>query len=136
MKPKNSPIFFFYWKVLSGKVSFNNLLSTTLIISCTPTYSEKNLLLDGFDGYRFWIFSWAVSHICANDNIGLKWALQTDRKTSSFVTSVIVSLSSVSSSRCFQFSFTDFALVYRSAFAQIFPRSQSLRKSNTSTNQS
>jgi hypothetical protein len=37
------------------------------------------------------------------------------------------------SSRCFQFSLTDFSLVYRFAFAQIFPRSQPMRKSNTST---
>jgi hypothetical protein len=36
------------------------------------------------------------------------------------------------SSRRFQFSFTDFSLVYRSAFVQIFPRSQPMRKSNTS----
>jgi hypothetical protein len=34
------------------------------------------------------------------------------------------------SSRCFQFSFIDFSLVYRSAFAQIFPRSQPMRESN------
>jgi hypothetical protein len=33
-------------------------------------------------------------------------------------------------SRRFQFSFTDFSLVYGSAFAQIFPRSQPMRKSN------
>jgi hypothetical protein len=32
----------------------------------------------------------------------------------------------------FQFSFTDFSLVYRSAFAQIFPRSQPMTKSTTS----
>jgi hypothetical protein len=31
-----------------------------------------------------------------------------------------------------QFSFTDFSLVYRSVFAQIFPRSQPMRQSNTS----
>jgi hypothetical protein len=37
------------------------------------------------------------------------------------------------SSRRFQFSFTDFSLVYRSVFAQIFSRSQAMRKSNTST---
>jgi hypothetical protein len=136
MKPKNSPIFFFYWKVLSGKVSFNNLLSTTLIISCTPTYSEKKLLLDRFDGYRFWIFSWAVSHICANDEYRSQVGA-TNRPENIVIRYVSdVSLSSICSSRRFQFSFTDFALVYRSAFAQIFPRSQSLRKSNTSTNQS
>jgi hypothetical protein len=37
------------------------------------------------------------------------------------------------SNRRFQFSFTDFSLVYRSAFAQIFARSQPTRESNTST---
>jgi hypothetical protein len=38
------------------------------------------------------------------------------------------------SSQNFQFSFTDFSLVYRSAFVQIFPRSQPIRESNTSRN--
>jgi hypothetical protein len=37
------------------------------------------------------------------------------------------------SSRHFQFSFTDFSLLYRSAFAQIFPRSQPMREFKTST---
>jgi hypothetical protein len=37
------------------------------------------------------------------------------------------------STRRFQFSFTNFSLVYRSAFAQIFPRSQLMRESKTST---
>jgi hypothetical protein len=43
----------------------------------------------------------------------------------------VVSLSSicVQGSRRFQFSFTDFSLVYDSAFAQIFPRSQAMRES-------
>jgi hypothetical protein len=31
----------------------------------------------------------------------------------------------------FMFSFTDFLLVYRTAFAHIFPRSQPMRESNT-----
>jgi hypothetical protein len=46
-----------------------------------------------------------------------------------------VSLSSVckESSRCFLFSFADFSAVYRSAFAEIFPRSQPMRQSNTET---
>jgi hypothetical protein len=35
-----------------------------------------------------WIFSWTMSHICANDDISLQLALQTDRKTSSCVTLV------------------------------------------------
>jgi hypothetical protein len=35
--------------------------------------------------------------------------------------------------RRFQFLFRDFSLVYRSAVAQIFPRSQPMRESNTST---
>jgi hypothetical protein len=34
--------------------------------------------------------------------------------------------------RRFQFLFTDFSLVCRSAFVQIFPRSQPMRESNTS----
>jgi hypothetical protein len=38
-------------------------------------------------------------------------------------------------SRRFQFSFTDVSLVYRSALAQIFPRSQPMRESNTSNNE-
>jgi hypothetical protein len=37
------------------------------------------------------------------------------------------------SSRRFQFSFRDFPLVYRSAFAQIFPRLKPMRESNTCT---
>jgi hypothetical protein len=37
------------------------------------------------------------------------------------------------SSQRFQFSFNDFSLVYRCAFAQIFPRSQLMRESKTST---
>jgi hypothetical protein len=37
------------------------------------------------------------------------------------------------SCRRFQFSFTDFSLVYRPAFAQIFSRSQPMRESNTYT---
>jgi hypothetical protein len=37
------------------------------------------------------------------------------------------------SSQHFQFLFTDFSLVYLSAFAGIFPRSQPIRASNTST---
>jgi hypothetical protein len=41
------------------------------------------------------------------------------------------SLFKFESSRRFQFSFTDFSLVYRSAFAQIFSRSQPMRESNT-----
>jgi hypothetical protein len=36
------------------------------------------------------------------------------------------------SNRCFQFSFTDFSLVYRPGFAQIFTRSQPMRESKTS----
>jgi hypothetical protein len=36
-------------------------------------------------------------------------------------------------SRRFQFSFTDFSLVYRSAKTQICPRSQPMREFNTST---
>jgi hypothetical protein len=36
------------------------------------------------------------------------------------------------SSRRFQLSCTYFSLIYRSAFAQIFPRSQPMRESNTS----
>jgi hypothetical protein len=48
--------------------------------------------------------------------------------------SSVISLSSIciQSSRRFRFSFTDFSLVYRSAFAQIFPRSHPMRESNTS----
>jgi hypothetical protein len=34
------------------------------------------------------------------------------------------------SSQRFQFSFTDFSLVYRSAFAQILTRSEPMRESN------
>jgi hypothetical protein len=45
----------------------------------------------------------------------------------------VIVVSSRLSSRRFQFSLTDFSLVYRSAFAQIFPRSQPMRESNTST---
>jgi DnaJ-class molecular chaperone len=48
----------------------------------------------------------AMSHICANDEYRSKGGAQ--------------------------FSFTDFSPVYRSAFAQIFPRSQPMRESNTS----
>jgi hypothetical protein len=41
---------------------------------------------------------------------------------------------SFESSGRFQFSFTDFSLVYRSAIAQIFLRSQPMRESNTKLN--
>jgi hypothetical protein len=37
------------------------------------------------------------------------------------------------STRRYELSFTDFSLVYRSALAQIFPRSQPMKESNTST---
>jgi hypothetical protein len=64
-------------------------------------------------------------------NIGLKLALQTVRKTSSFVTLVsflvYLYVFEFESSRRFQFSFTDLSLAYRSAFAQIFPRPQPMK---------
>jgi hypothetical protein len=70
-----------------------------------------------------------MSHICAKDGYRSQAGVQTDRKTLSFVT--LVSSLSTYSSRRFQFSFTDFSLVYRSTFAEIFPGSQPMRESNT-----
>jgi hypothetical protein len=72
-----------------------------------------------------------MSHIYAND----EYRSQSENIIIRYVS--LVSLSSIcmyvfefESSRRFQFSFTDFSLVYRSAFAQIFPRSEPMRESN------
>jgi hypothetical protein len=72
-----------------------------------------------------WIFSWAMSHICANDEYRSQVSATNRPKN-------IVSSICMLSSRCFQFSLTDFSLVCRPAFALIFPRSQPMRESNTS----
>jgi hypothetical protein len=84
-----------------------------------------------------WIFSWAMSHICGNDEY---WSqLGATNRPENIV---ICCVSFVSLSRLFAckvvdvVSFhlpTDFSLVYRSAFGQTFPRSQPTRESNTST---
>jgi hypothetical protein len=79
-----------------------------------------------------------MSHICANDEYRSQVGA-TNRLENIVIRYVSVSLSlsrqfTCERSRRFQFSFTDFSLVYRSAFAQIFPRSQSMRGSNTSDN--
>jgi hypothetical protein len=75
-----------------------------------------------------------MSHICANNEVGA-----TNRPENIVIRYIsFVSFSSVclyyfkfESSRRFQFSFTDFLLIYCSAFVQIFPRSQPMRESNT-----
>jgi hypothetical protein len=85
--------------------------------------------------YRCWIFSWAMSHICANYEYRSQVGA-TNRPENIVIRYVsVVSLSSIciQSTRRFQFSFTDFSLLYRSAFAHIFPRSQPMREFNTST---
>jgi hypothetical protein len=95
----------------------SDLFSTVLLLGC-------------------WIFSWAMSHICANDEYRSQVGA-TNRPENIVIHYVIfVSLSSIciESSRCFQFSFTDFSLVYCCPFAQIFPRSQPMRASNTAAN--
>jgi hypothetical protein len=82
-----------------------------------------------------WIFSWAMSHICANGEYRSQVGA-TNRSENIVIPYVsVVSLSSIymQSSRRFQFSFTAFSMVYRSAFAQIFSRSQAMRKSTTFT---
>jgi hypothetical protein len=84
-----------------------------------------------------------MSHICANDeyrsqveatnrpkNIVIRYINFVD--LSSICMYVCMYVFEFESSRRFQFSFTDFSLVYRSAFVQIFPRSQPMRKSNIS----
>jgi hypothetical protein len=63
-----------------------------------------------------------MTHICANDEY-----------RSQYLSLVYLYVFEFESSRRFQFSFTDFSLVCRSVFAQIFPRSQPIRESNTST---
>jgi hypothetical protein len=76
-----------------------------------------------------------MSHICANDEYRSQ-AGATNRPESiiiRYLSLVYLYVFDFESSRRFQFSFTDLLLVYRSAFAQIFPRSQPMRESNTST---
>jgi hypothetical protein len=74
-----------------------------------------------------------MSHICANDEYQIQVGV-TNRPENIVIRYIsVVSLSPIcmESSRRFQFSFTNFSLVYGSAFAQIFPRSQPTRQSNT-----
>jgi hypothetical protein len=67
-----------------------------------------------------------MSHICANDEYRSQVGA-TNRPENIVIRYVnVVSLSR----RRFQFSFTDFSLVYT---YMIFPRSQPMRESNTST---
>jgi hypothetical protein len=81
-----------------------------------------------------WIFSWAMSQICANDEY------QSQVGTTNRLENIVIRYISLGylyvfefeSSRRFQFSVTDFSQVCRSAFAHIFPRSQPMRESNTS----
>jgi hypothetical protein len=77
-----------------------------------------------------------MSHTYANDEY--RSQVGAINRTENIVNRYIrfVSLSSLylfefESSRRFQFLFTDFSLVYRSALAQIFPRLQPMRESNT-----
>jgi hypothetical protein len=80
-----------------------------------------------------------MSHICANDEYRSQVGA-TNRPENIVIRCVsVVSLFSICMylnlevhRRRFQFSFTDFSLVCRSAFAQIFPRSQPMRESNAS----
>jgi DnaJ-class molecular chaperone len=58
-----------------------------------------------------------MSHICANDKYRSQGGAINRQEN------IVIR---------FQFSFTDFSPVYRSAFAQMFPRSQPMRESNTS----
>jgi hypothetical protein len=74
-----------------------------------------------------------MSHICAKDEYR-SLAGATNRPENivicyvSFVPLTRLFVFEFESSRRFQLSFTDFSLVYRSAFAQIFPRSQPTRE--------
>jgi hypothetical protein len=77
-----------------------------------------------------------MSHICANEEYRSQIA-STNRPENMVILIryvSFVSLCEFESSRRFQFPFTDFSLIYRSDFAQIFPRSQPIRESNTSNN--
>jgi hypothetical protein len=76
-----------------------------------------------------WIFSWAMSHICANAEYRSQVGA-TDRLRNIVIRMLAFEFEN---SRHFQFSFTDFSLVYRSAFAQIFSRSQPMKEFITST---
>jgi hypothetical protein len=67
-----------------------------------------------------------MSHICANDEHRSQVGA-TNRPENIVIHYVIC----IESSRRLQFSFTDFSLVYFCPFAQIFPRSQPMRASNT-----
>jgi hypothetical protein len=73
----NEKLFINWWSFFdsSGCEVWGN---TPKLLSC-----HKNIFVES---YR-WIFSWAMSHICANDEYRSQ-ALQTDRKTSSFMTLV------------------------------------------------
>jgi hypothetical protein len=78
-----------------------------------------------------------MSHISANDEyrsqVGAGATNRPENIVIRYVSFVYLHvLPRRKSSRRFQFSFTDISLVYRSAVAQIFPRSQSMRESNTS----
>jgi hypothetical protein len=81
-----------------------------------------------------------MSHICANDEYRSQVGATNRLKNIviryvSFisVSSICIYVFEFESSQHFQFLFTDFSLVYLSAFAGIFPRSQPIRASNTST---
>jgi hypothetical protein len=72
-----------------------------------------------------WIFSWAMSHICAYGEC--RSQLRATNQPENILSRQI------ESSRHFRYSFTDFLLVYRCALMQIFTRSQPMRESNSST---
>jgi hypothetical protein len=82
------------------------------------TYNTLTINIYKVNTGRSWTFSWAISHICANDEY-----------RSQYLSLVYLYVFEFESNRRFQFSFTNFSLVCRSAFAQIFPRSQPIRES-------
>jgi hypothetical protein len=88
-------------------------------------YSLQSLIfLPSFLLTHFLEFSYSNNHFCYYTSLAL---------LSSFLFSLLSSIFILFSHSSFlQFSFTDFSLVYCSAFAQIFPRSQPTRESNTS----
>jgi hypothetical protein len=87
----------------------------------------------GAEGLDF-LMGWVI-HICANDEywsqVGAK--NRPENIIIRYLSLVYLYVFEFEGSQRFQFSFTDFSLVYCSAFAQIFPRSQPMRESNTFT---
>jgi hypothetical protein len=96
-------------------------------VNISSIYSLQSLIFlpPGLSTQHYLEVSYSKDHFCYYASLALP---------SSFLLLLLSSIFILFTHSSFlQFSCTDFSLIYRSAFAQIFPRSQPMRESNTST---